>query len=311
MAEQAAKLPKTAKKPIKPQKEKKPTDKLADRTALTKFLQSIFGDAQKKVLKRMYKKALEIGKLESKYEAMSDDELANQTAIFKDKLGQNTSQKALDGILIEAFAVAREAAKRKLGMRPYDVQLIGGMVLHEGCVAEMKTGEGKTLVAMLPAYLNALTGKGVHIVTVNDYLAQRDAGWNAPVYHFLGVSVGVIVNQASYVYDPEYENEEHEDERFRHLKPATRKEAYASDITYGTNNEFGFDYLRDNMVSEPQYLRQRGLNFAIVDEVDSILIDEARTPLIISAPAGDNPDAYYQFAKVTAQLTPEDYFVRQ
>ena len=307
MAEQAAKLPKTAKKPIKPQKEKKPTDKLADRTALTKFLQSIFGDAQKKVLKRMYKKALEIGKLESKYEAMSDDELANQTAIFKDKLGQNTGQKALDGILVEAFAVAREAAKRKLGMRPYDVQLIGGMVLHEGCVAEMKTGEGKTLVAMLPAYLNALTGKGVHIVTVNDYLAQRDAGWNAPVYHFLGVSVGVIINQASYVYDPEYENEEHEDERFRHLKPATRKEAYASDITYGTNNEFGFDYLRDNMVSEPQYLRQRGLNFAIVDEVDSILIDEARTPLIISAPAGDNPDAYYQFAKVTAQLTPEDY----
>lgn len=255
----------------------------------------------------MYKKALEIGKLEPKYEAMSDEDLARQTTVFKEKIGSNADQKALDGILVDAFAVAREAAKRKLSMRPYDVQLIGGMVLHEGCVAEMKTGEGKTLVAMLPAYLNALTGKGVHIVTVNDYLAQRDAGWNAPVYHFLGISVGVIVNQASYVYDPEYESEEHEDERFRHLKPATRKEAYAADVTYGTNNEFGFDYLRDNMVSEPQYLRQRELNFAIVDEVDSILIDEARTPLIISAPAGDNPDAYYQFAKVTAQLTPEDY----
>lgn len=307
MAEHGEKLPKTAKKITKTSKEKRPTDKLADRTALTKFLQGVFGDAQKKVLKRLYKKAQEIGKLEPKYEAMSDQELAEQTAIFKEKIGSDAGQKALDGVLVEAFAVAREASKRILGMRPYDVQLIGGMVLHEGCVAEMKTGEGKTLVAMLPAYLNALTGKGVHIVTVNDYLAQRDAGWNAPVYHFLGISVGVIVNQASYVYDPEYENEEHEDERFRHLRPATRKEAYAADVTYGTNNEFGFDYLRDNMVSEPQYLRQRGLNFAIVDEVDSILIDEARTPLIISAPAGDNPDAYYQFAKVTAQLTPEDY----
>ncbi len=307
MAEHGEKLPKTAKKITKAPKEKRPTDKLADRTALTKFLQGVFGDAQKKVLKRLYKKAQEIGKLEPKYEAMSDQELAEQTAIFKEKIDSDAGQKALDGILVEAFAVAREASKRILGMRPYDVQLIGGMVLHEGCVAEMKTGEGKTLVAMLPAYLNALTGKGVHVVTVNDYLAQRDAGWNAPVYHFLGISVGVIVNQASYVYDPEYENEEHEDERFRHLRPATRKEAYAADVTYGTNNEFGFDYLRDNMVSEPQYLRQRGLNFAIVDEVDSILIDEARTPLIISAPAGDNPDAYYQFAKVTAQLTPEDY----
>ena len=295
------------KKPNKVPKEKKPTDKLADRTALTKFLQGVFGDAQKKVLRRLYKKAIEIGKLEPKYEAMSDEELAGQTAIFKEKLGENPNQKALDSILTDAFAVAREAAKRKLAMRPYDVQLIGGMVLHEGCVAEMKTGEGKTLVAMLPAYLNALTGKGVHVVTVNDYLAQRDAGWNAPVYHFLGISVGVIINQASFVYDPEYENEDHEDERFRHLKPATRKEAYQADVTYGTNNEFGFDYLRDNMVSEPQYLRQRELNFAIVDEVDSILIDEARTPLIISAPAGDNPDAYYQFAKIASQLTPEDY----
>ena len=192
-------------------------------------------------------------------------------------------------------------------MRHFDVQLIGGIALHEGNVAEMKTGEGKTLVALLPSYLNALTGRGVHIVTVNDYLAQRDAGWNAPVYHFLGLSVGVIIADASFIYDPEYINEEHDDERMQHLKPCTRKEAYAADVTYGTNNEFGFDYLRDNMVNEVDFLRQRELNFAIVDEVDSILIDEARTPLIISAPAGDNPDSYYQFAKIVAKLDATDY----
>ncbi len=310
-------------------KEKKPTDKLADKTALTKFLQGVFGDAQKKILKRMWKKAQEIGKLEPKYEKMSDEELAEQTEVFKKKIdkalkvaraeqGINKTgkkrppvddTKILNELLPEVFAVAREASKRILGLRPYDVQLIGGMVLHEGAVAEMKTGEGKTLVAMLPAYLNGLTGRGVHVVTVNDYLAQRDAGWNGPIYDFLGMSVGVIINNASFIYDAEYENEDHDDERFRHLKPATRKEAYAADITYGTNNEFGFDYLRDNMTSEVQYLRQRELNFAIVDEVDSILIDEARTPLIISAPAGDNPDAYYQFAKVAARLNSDDYIL--
>ena len=286
-------------------KEKKPTDKLADKTALTKFLQGVFGDAQKKVLKKMWKRAQEINKLEPKYEKMSKKELAAQTEVFKKAL----KKKSLDDILPEVFAVAREVSKRVLGLRPYDVQLIGGMVLHEGAVAEMKTGEGKTLVAMLPAYLNALTGHGVHIVTVNDYLAQRDAGWNGPIYDFLGISVGVIINEASFIYDREYENEGHDDERFLHLKPCTRKEAYNADITYGTNNEFGFDYLRDNMTSEVQYLRQRELNFAIVDEVDSILIDEARTPLIISAPAGDNPEAYYQFAKVASRLIPEDYIL--
>ena len=316
-------------------KEKKPTDKLADKTATTKFLQGVFGDAQKKILKKMWKRAQNIGKLEPKYEAMSDEELKDQTRIFKEriakalenktassaedkktkkskkakKLPEKDDAKILNEILDEAFAVAREASKRVLGMRPYDVQLIGGMVLNSGAVAEMKTGEGKTLVAMLPAYLNALTGRGVHVVTVNDYLAQRDAGWNGPIYDYLGVSVGVIINDASFVYDSEYENEDHEDERFKHLKPATRKEAYNADITYGTNNEFGFDYLRDNMTSEVQYLRQRELNFAIVDEVDSILIDEARTPLIISAPAGDNPEQYYQFAKVTSRLVPEDYIL--
>ena len=335
-------------------KDKKPTDKLADKTAMTKFLQGIFGDAQKKVLKRLYKRTLEINNLEPKYQEMSKKELAEQTSVLKDRLAdltkkeqgklaisklskekskakkskseksssvnlnnvQGTSrddkngialEKALDAILPDAFALVREATNRILGMRHFDVQLIGGMVLHEGNVAEMKTGEGKTLVAILPAYLNALSGRGVHVVTVNDYLAQRDAGWNGPVYDFLGLSVGVIINQASYIYDKEYVNEEHEDERFRHLKPCSRKEAYNADITYGTNNEFGFDYLRDNMVNEPKFLRQRELNFAIVDEVDSILIDEARTPLIISAPAGDNPEAYYQFAKIAAKLTPEDY----
>ena len=292
-------------------KEKKPTDKLADKTALTKFLQGIFGDAQKKTLKRMRKKALEIGKLEPKYQKMTKKELSEQTEILKKRIEKLAKKgdpaKALDTVLPDAFAVAREASNRILKMRPYDVQLIGGIALHEGNVAEMKTGEGKTLVAMLPSYLNALTGKGVHVVTVNDYLAQRDAGWNAPVYDFLGLSVGVIINQASFIYDKDYINEDHEDERMQHLKPCTRKEAYAADITYGTNNEFGFDYLRDNMINEVQYLRQRELNFAIVDEVDSILIDEARTPLIISAPAGDNPDSYYQFAKIAAKLTEEDY----
>ena len=333
MAKKTDKAVKADVKKIK--KEKKPTDKLADKTALTKFLQGVFGDAQKKVLKRLWKRAQEITKLEPKYEAMSDEELKEQTGIFKEKIDKALKQvrdaeddaktevkkgkkkarrktpaddtKILNEILPEAFAVAREASKRILGMRPYDVQLIGGMVLNEGAVAEMKTGEGKTLVAMLPAYLNGLTGRGVHVVTVNDYLAQRDAGWNGPVYDFLGLSVAVIINQASYIYDAEYENEEHDDERFRHLKPCTRKEAYNADITYGTNNEFGFDYLRDNMASEVQYLRQRELNFAIVDEVDSILIDEARTPLIISAPAGDNPEQYYQFAKVASRLVPDDY----
>ena len=162
-------------------------------------------------------------------------------------------------------------------------------------------------MALLPSFLNALTGRGVHVVTVNDYLAQRDAGWNAPVYHFLGMSVGVIIADASFLYDPEYINEEHTDERMQHLKPCTRKQAYQADVTYGTNNEFGFDYLRDNMVNEVDFLRQRELNFAIVDEVDSILIDEARTPLIISAPAGDNPDSYYQFAKIASHLGPDDY----
>ena len=333
-------------------KEKKPTDKLADKSGLTIFLQHIFGDAQKKTLRRLEKRVAEINKLAPKYADMSNKELQEQTEKLKKRLEKAQKQvlaakaveklkeekakskkkddepedkkpkkvekkeqkiaeanRALDQILPDAFALVREASDRVLKLRPFDVQLIGGIVLHEGNVAEMKTGEGKTLVATLPVYLNALTGRGVHVVTVNDYLAQRDAGWMGKLYDFLGLSVGVIINEASFKYDRDYTNEDHDDERMRHLKPCTRKEAYLCDVTYGTNNEFGFDYLRDNMVKDAQYLRQRELNFAIVDEVDSILIDEARTPLIISAPAGDNPESYYQFAKVCSQLGENDYIV--
>ena len=270
-----------------------------------KALSKIFGDPQKKILKRLRKQVDVINGLNDKYEKMSDKELRAQTNELKKRLSKKNV--TLDTILPDAFAVAREAAKRVIGERPYDVQLIGGMVLHEGNVAEMKTGEGKTLVATLPTYLNALEGKGVHVVTVNDYLAQRDAGWMGQVYDFLGLTTGVIINEASFVYDKDYDNEHHDDPRMRKLRPVSRKEAYAADITYGTNNEFGFDYLRDNMVNDVDLLRQRELNFAIVDEVDSILIDEARTPLIISAPAAENPDNYYTFAKIAAKLVPEDY----
>ncbi len=270
-----------------------------------KILTKIFGDPQKRILARLQKKVDEINALGEKYAKKSDDELKESFAKFRKKLDKKGE--TLDTILPDVFALVREASTRTLGMRHFDVQLIGGMVLHEGKVAEMKTGEGKTLVATLPVSLNALEGKGVHVVTVNDYLAQRDASWMGELYDFLGLSVGVIVNEASYIYDSKFDNESHEDEKMRRLRPATRKEAYNADITYGTNNEFGFDYLRDNMVNEVDLLRQRDLNFAIVDEVDSILIDEARTPLIISAPAAENPEAYIQFAKIAAQLTDEDY----
>ncbi len=272
----------------------------------TKVLTKIFGDPQVRLLKALQRKVAAISSLTDKYKSMSTADLKKQTESLKARLQQKGI--TLDGILPDAFALVRESSDRVLGMRHFDVQLIGGMALHEGNVAEMKTGEGKTLVATLPVYLNALEGKGVHVVTVNDYLAQRDACWMGELYDFLGLSVGVIINEASFLYDPEYSNEDkHDDARLKHLRPATRKEAYAADVTYGTNNEFGFDYLRDNMVNEVELLRQRELNFAIVDEVDSILIDEARTPLIISAPAAENPDSYYQFAKVAAKLVPEDY----
>ena len=281
------------------------------RMAITqqKALSKVFGDPQKKALRKLDKRVNAINALAEKYEKMSDAELQKQTDILQKRLKKKGQ--TLDTILSDAFAVAREAAARTLQMRPFDVQLIGGIALHDGNVAEMKTGEGKTLVATLPSYLNALEGKGVHVVTVNDYLAQRDAGWNGEMFNFLGMTVGVIINEASFVYDKDYDNENHTDPRMRKLRPVTRKEAYAADITYGTNNEFGFDYLRDNMVNDVELLRQRELNFAIVDEVDSILIDEARTPLIISAPAAENPDNYYTFSKIAAKLTPEDYTLEE
>ena len=275
---------------------------ISRQSALTK----IFGDPQAKTLKRLQKKVVAINALEEKYKKLSKTDLKKQTEVLKKRL--KNKGESLDTILPDAYALVREASTRVLGMRHFDVQLIGGMVLHEGSVAEMKTGEGKTLVATLPAYLNALDEKGVHIVSVNDYLVQRDAAWMGELYHFLGLSTAVIINEASFIFDPSYTaDSSHDDPLLAHLRPVTRKEAYAADITYGTNNEFGFDYLRDNMVNEVDLLRQRDLHYVIVDEVDSILIDEARTPLIISAPAAENPESYIQFAKIAAKLVPEDF----
>ncbi|HEU4966569.1 MAG TPA: preprotein translocase subunit SecA [Candidatus Saccharimonadales bacterium] len=268
------------------------------------IFKKVLGDPQAKTIKRLRKRVGVINGLEEYYKTLSDADLRKQTDVLKERL----AKESLDTILLDAFAVVREAAVRTLGQRHFDVQLIGGMVLHEGNVAEMKTGEGKTLVATLPLYLNALTGKGAHLVTVNDYLAQLHAGWMGQVYHFLGMTTAVIMADKSFVYDPEFTNTEHEDKRFSHLKPCSRREAYEADITYGTNNEFGFDYLRDNMVREVDQLRQRDLHYAIVDEVDSILIDEARTPLIISAPSATSGTAYAQFSKVVRQLVKDtDY----
>ncbi|MGI8635207.1 MAG: hypothetical protein ACR2KZ_07370, partial [Segetibacter sp.] len=268
-------------------------------------LTKVFGDPQVRIIKQLKKRVVRINELSETYAKMSDTQLQKQTDVFKKQLSDKKT--TVDKLLSDSFALVREASSRILKMRHFDVQLIGGIALHDGNVAEMKTGEGKTLVATLPTYLNALTGKGVHIVTVNDYLAQRDAGWMGQLYDFLGLSVGIIINDASFIYDKDFNNPVHDDPRMRVLRPCTRKQAYAADITYGTNNEFGFDYLRDNMVNEVELLRQRELHFAIVDEVDSILIDEARTPLIISAPADESADSYIQFAQIAKKLIPEDY----
>jgi preprotein translocase subunit SecA len=231
----------------------------------------------------------------------------DNTQAFKKRLAAGDT---LDDILPEAFAVCREMSRRKLNMRHFDVQLIGGMILHKGRISEMKTGEGKTLVATLPIYLNALEGKGAHLVTVNDYLANRDAQWMGQLYHALGLSTGVIQHDASFLYDPTYDAA---DKRLQHLRPCTRFEAYRADITYGTNNEYGFDYLRDNLVvTALDQCVQRDLNFAIVDEVDSILIDEARTPLIISGPTDQTTDLYYRINAIIPQLKPEhDYTIEE
>ncbi len=269
---------------------------------MKKVFKKILGDPQAKTVKRLRKRVKEVNALEPKYQKMTDKKLREQTDVLKKRL----KKESLDKLLPDAFALVREAAHRTLKQRPFDVQLIGGMVLHEGNVAEMKTGEGKTLVATLPLYLNALTGKGAHLVTVNEYLARIGAGWMGPVYDFLGLSVGVIIPDHSFVYDAKFNDDSHDDPRFKHLKPATRQDAYAADITYSTNNELGFDYLRDNMVREVDQLRQRELHYAIVDEVDSILIDEARTPLIISAPSVTSGNAYAQFTKVVRNLKKDD-----
>ena len=272
--------------------------------SVKKIIKRVLGDPQIKTVKRLKKRVQDINSLSDKYSKMTDSQLKKQTNFLKERL----AKESLDQILPDAFALVKEAATRTLGQRHFDVQLIGGMVLHEGNVAEMKTGEGKTLVATLPVFLNALTGKGVHVVTVNDYLAQRDAGWMAQVYSFLGMTTAVIIPDESFIYDETYINKDHSDDRFKHLRPISRQEAYKADITYGTNNEFGFDYLRDNMVRETDQLRQRDLHYAIVDEVDSILIDEARTPLIISAPSVTSANAYSQFSKVARQLNSEEHF---
>jgi preprotein translocase subunit SecA len=259
-------------------------------------LRAVFGTKHERDVKRMMPVVQKINALEPELQRLDDAGLAGKTDELRKRVADGES---VDDVLVEAFAVCREAARRTLAMRHFDVQLIGGMVLHEGKIAEMATGEGKTLVATLPAYLNALTGKGVHIVTVNDYLAKRDAQWMGPLYHALGLTVGVIQHEASFQYDPAFVTS---DIRMTALKPIGRREAYAADLTYGTNNEFGFDYLRDNMRFSLDELVQRKLHYAIVDEVDSILIDEARTPLIISGPAEESTELYYKIDRIIPKL---------
>src|SRR5258708_23344833 len=312
------------------------------------ILTKVLGDPNKREVRRHERRVNEINALEEEMQQLSDEQLRAKTQEFRDRLGiegpdlslgqpvtstlavQEDDEdegddahlarrdaeardkdllESLDDLLVEAFAAVREASRRALGMRHFDVQLIGGMVLHDGKISEMKTGEGKTLVATLPLYLNALIGRGAHLVTVNDYLARRDAGWNAPMYHLLGMSVGVISGQdQSFVFDPDHVDETHPDERLKHLRPCSRREAYACDITYATNNELGFDYLRDNMAVTLEQCVQRRLWYAIVDEVDSILVDEARTRLIISGQADEPTDKYYTYARLTPNLVAEDDF---
>ena len=274
---------------------------------VTQLLNQIFGSKNDREIKAILPIVERINSLESSLTTLSDLALADKTQEFKKRLG---SGETLNDILPEAFAVCREMSRRKLNMRHFDVQLIGGVILHRGRIAEMKTGEGKTLVATLPVYLNSLEGKGVHLVTVNDYLAKRDAQWMSVLYHALGLSVGVIQHDASFLFDPTYQAS---DKRLQSLRPCTRPEAYRADITYGTNNEYGFDYLRDNLVvTDLAQCVQRELNFAIVDEVDSILIDEARTPLIISGPTDETTDLYYRINAIIPQLKPEhDYTVEE
>lgn len=270
---------------------------------MVKLFDKLFGSTEQKVAKRFLHKIREINCLEVNLGKIPDADLCNKTNQFRERLAEGIN---LDDLMIEAFAVVREASKRTLGQRQYDVQLIGGMVLNNGNIAEMKTGEGKTLVATLPTYLNALGGLGVHVVTVNDYLSRRDPVWMGPIYHMLGLSVGCLQHDSSFIYDPSFESG---DISHKFLRPVSRKEAYLADITYGTNNEFGFDYLRDNMVLDLNQMVQRELNYAIVDEVDNILIDEARTPLIISGPAQEPVQLYSTMAQVAPNIQYESDYV--
>ncbi len=290
------------------------------------FLGKLFGDPNKRVIDSLLPLVEQVNSFEVHVSDLSDDELKGKTVLFRERLARGET---IDALLPEAFAVCREVSKRTLKQRHYDVQMIGGIVLHHGQIAEMRTGEGKTLTATLAVYLNALTGKGVHVVTVNDYLAMRDSAWMGKVYYALGLSVSSIQHEAAYLYDSEYrqkhEEEIHEGEkqegeekleiqsfRIQHdfLRPCSRKEAYLTDITYGTNNEFGFDYLRDNLVPDLDRMVQRPLHFAVIDEVDSILIDEARTPLIISGAAEESTGMYTTFAQMVSKLTEnEDYTI--
>lgn len=291
------------------------------------LLSKIFGDPNDKEIAKIKPIVEKINAYESQMEKLTDAELKAKTVEFKEQINKKFSSddyknldedakkaqdiEILNGILPEAFAAAREAGKRTIGQRHYDVQLIGAIVLHQGKISEMKTGEGKTLVASLALYLNALTGRGCHLVTPNDYLSRIGGGWMGKIYHALGISVATIAHDFSAIYDPEYHDpNDHGDERLNHWRPVTRSQAYQADIVYGTNNEFGFDYLRDNMAVDVSQLAQRPFYFAIVDEVDSILIDEARTPLIISAPAEESASLYGQFARLVPQLkAEEDYTI--
>ena len=280
------------------------------------ILNKIFGDANEKYIKSLQPTIDKINSLEKELESQAHKDLCARTTELKERL---TKGETLDDILPEAFALVREAGKRTLKQRHFDVQLIGGIVLHQGRIAEMKTGEGKTLAATLPLYLNALEGKGCHLVTVNDYLARRDTVWMGQIYYTLGLSMGCLNHEQSFLYDPDFKKPPEEEEKMRDelgsfhivedfLRPCSRKEAYLADITYGTNNEFGFDYLRDNMVYDLSQQAQRGYNYAIIDEVDSILIDEARTPLIISAPDTESSKWYQEFARIIPKLNSEtDY----
>ncbi len=278
------------------------------------FLDRFFGPSYQKELTTLAPVVAEINELESAYVESTIADLRDVTMSLQAKLA--AGEATLDDILPTAFALVREASKRTLGLRHYDVQLIGGILLHRGKITEMRTGEGKTLVGTLPAFLNALSGQGVHVVTVNDYLARRDAAWMGQVYDLLGLTVGIINSTGSYLYDSSHVEKDRERDDvgsykvvYDFLRPCTRTEAYAADITYGTNSEFGFDYLRDNIEFDTTRLRQRGHQYAIIDEIDSILIDEARTPLIISAPAQDSENLYAIFAGIAKQLKPEEHYV--